>query len=82
VERKLHNKKLNDTYSSSNIIWMIKSRRIWWALHLACMGEKRVAYRVLVGKPEGKGPLGRPRSTSEDIIKMDIEEVGWGDGLD
>jgi len=59
--RKLHNEKLNDLYSSPDILRAIKSRRMRWAGHVVCMGERRAAYRVLVGKPEGKKPLGRPR---------------------
>ena len=59
--RKLHNEELNDLYCSPNIVRMIKSRRKRWAGHVARMGERRGVYRVLVGKPEGKRPLGRPR---------------------
>jgi hypothetical protein len=59
--RRLHNEELNDRYSSPNIIWVIKSRRMWWAGHVACMGEGRGAYRTLAGRPEGRRPLGRPR---------------------
>jgi len=59
--RKLHNEELSDLYSSPNIIRVIKSRRMRWAVYIARMGERRGAYRVLVGKPEGKRPLGRPR---------------------
>ena len=59
--RRLHNEKLNDLYSSVNIVRVIKSRRMRWAGHVARTGEERGAYRVLVGKPEGKRPLGRPR---------------------
>jgi len=59
--RKVHNEELNDLYSSTNIVWVIKSIRMRWAGHAACMGEKRGIYRILVGKPEGKRPLGRPR---------------------
>jgi len=59
--RRLHNEKLNDLYCSPNIVRVIKSRRIRWAGHVARMGEERGAYRVLVGKPEGRRPLGRPR---------------------
>jgi hypothetical protein len=76
--RRLHNEELNDLYSSPNIIWLIKSRRMRWAGHVARMGEGRVAYRVLVGRPEGRRPLGRPRCRWEDNIKMDLQEVGWG----
>jgi hypothetical protein len=59
--RKLHNEELNDLYCSPNIVWVIKSRRMRWAGHVARMGDRRGAYRVLVGKPERKRPLGRPR---------------------
>ena len=77
--RKLHNVELNDLYTSPNIVRVIKSRRIRWAGHVARMGERRGVYRVLVGKPEGKRPLGRPRRRWEDNIKMDLQEVGfWG----
>ena len=70
--RKLHNEELNDLYCSPNIVRVIKSRRMRWAGHVARMGERRDVYRVLVGKPEGKRPLGRPRRRWEDNIKMDI----------
>jgi hypothetical protein len=60
--RRLHNEELNDLYSSPNIIRVIKSKRIRWAGHVARMGEKKGAYRILVGRPEGKGLLGKPRS--------------------
>ena len=76
--RKLHNKELNDLYSSPNIVRVIKSRRMRWAGHVARMGEKRGVFRVLVGKPESKRPLGRPRRKCEDNIKMDLQEVGCG----
>ena len=77
--RKLHNEELNDLYSSSNIVQVLKSRRMRWAGHVALMGEGRGMCRVLVGKPEGKRPLGRPRHRWEDNIKMDFQEVGcWG----
>jgi hypothetical protein len=74
--RKLHNDELHDLYSSPNIVRVIKSRRMTWAGHVACMGERRSAYRVLVGRPKGKRPLGRPRHRWEDNIKMDIGEMG------
>jgi hypothetical protein len=61
------------------IIRIIKSRRMRWAGHVARMGEKRNTYRLLVGKPEGKRPLGRPRGRWVDNIRMDLGEVGWGD---
>ena len=65
-------------YSSPNIVRVIKSRRMRWAGHVARMGEERGVYRVLVGKPEGKTPLGRPRRRWVDNIKMDLQEVGCG----
>ena len=63
-------------YSSPNIVRVTKSRRLRWAGHVARMGERKGVYRVLVGKPEGKRPLGRPRRKWEDNIKMDLQEVG------
>jgi hypothetical protein len=66
-------------YSSPSIIRIIKSRMMRWAGHVARMGEKRNAYRLLVGEPEGKRPLGRPRRRWVDNIRMDLGEVGWGD---
>jgi len=81
--RKLHNEELNDPYSSPNIVCVIKSRRMRWAGHVARMGERRGIYRVLVGKPEGKRPLGRPRRRWKNNIKMDLQEVVCGGyGLD
>ena len=74
--RRLHNEELNDLYSSPNIVRMIKSRRMGWAGHVARMVEERGVYRVLVGKPEGKRPLGRPRRGWVDNIRMDLQEVG------
>jgi hypothetical protein len=68
-------------YSSPSIIRIIKSRRMRWAEHVARRGEKRNAYWLLVGKPEGKRPLGRPRHRWADDVKMDLEEEGWG-GVD
>jgi hypothetical protein len=67
--RKLHNEELNDLYSLPNIVRMVKSRRMRWALHMAHMGEDRVVYRVLVGKPEGKRPLGKPRADGRIILR-------------
>jgi len=79
--RKLHNEKLYGLYCSPNIFRVIKSRRMSWAGHVARMGERRGVYRILVGKPEGKRPLGRPSHRWEDNIKMDLQEVGCG-GMD
>ena len=76
--RRLDNEELNDLYSSPNIVRVIKPRRMRWAGHVACMGEERGAYRVLVGKPEGKRSLGRPRRRWVDNIRMDLQEVGGG----
>ncbi|KAJ4433206.1 hypothetical protein ANN_15463, partial [Periplaneta americana] len=75
--RKLHNAELHALYSSPGIIRNIKSRRLRWAGHVARMDESKNAYRVLVGKPEGKIPLGRPRCRWEDSIKMDLRQVGY-----
>jgi transcription termination factor 2 len=78
--RKLHNEELHDLYSSPSIIRIIKQRRMRWAGHVARMGEERKnAYRLLVGKPEGNRPLGRPRRRWVDNIRVDLGEVGWGD---
>ena len=79
--RMLHNEELNDPYSSPDIFRVIKSRRMRWAGHVAHMVERRGLYRVLVGKPEGRRPLGRPRRRCEDNIKMVLQEVGCG-GVD
>jgi hypothetical protein len=76
--KKLHKKELHILYSSPNIIRQIKSRRMRWAGHVARMGEERKLYRVLVGKPEGKRPRGRPRRRWEDGIRMDVREIGCG----
>jgi hypothetical protein len=78
---KLRNEELHNLYSSPSIIRMIMSRRVRWAGHVARMGEKRNAYRALVGKPEGKRPLGRRRCRWGDNIKVDLREIGW-DGMD
>jgi hypothetical protein len=74
--RKLHNDELHSLYSSPNIVRVIKSRRMRWAGYVARIGEGRYVYRVLVGRPEGKGQLGRPRRRWEDNIKMDLREIG------
>ena len=74
--RKLHNEELRDLYSLPNIVRVVKSRRMRWAGHVAPTGEGRCVHRVLVDKPEGKRPLGRPRRRWEDNIKMDFQEVG------
>jgi hypothetical protein len=74
--RKLHNDELHSLYSSPNIVRVIKSRRIRWAGHVTRMGKGRSIHRVLVGRPEGKRPLGRPRRRWEDNIKMDLREIG------
>jgi hypothetical protein len=76
--RELHSEELHILYSSPNTIRLLKSRRIRWAGHVARTGEERKLYRVLVGKPEGKRPLGRPRLRWEDGIRMDLREIGWG----
>jgi len=76
--RRLHNDELNDLYSSLNFVRVIKSRRMRWVGHVARMGEERGAYKVLVGKPEGKRPLGRPRRRWVNNIRMDLQEVGCG----
>jgi len=76
-----HNEKFNDLYCSPNIVWVIKLRRMKWARHVPRMGERRGVYRGLVGKPEGKTPLGRPRHRWDDNIKMGLQEVGCG-GMD
>jgi hypothetical protein len=76
--KKLHNEELHNLYSSPDIIRQVKSRRMRWAGHVVRMGEERKVYKVLVGKPEGKRPLGRPRRRWEDGIRMDLRETGWG----
>jgi hypothetical protein len=76
--RKLHNEELHDLYSSPNIVRVIKSRRMRWMGHVVLMGEERGMYRVLVGKPEGKRPLGRHRIRWEDNLNMDLQEVRCG----
>ena len=76
--RRFHNEELNDLYSSPNTVRVIKSRRMRWAGHVARMGEKRGAYRVLVEKTERKRSLGRPRRRWMDNITIDLQEVGCG----
>jgi len=78
--RKLHNEELSDLYSLPNTVQVVKSRRMRWAGHVACMGQGRVVHRVLVGKPEGRRPLRRPIRRWEDNIKIDLQEVGGGFG--
>jgi hypothetical protein len=79
--RKLHNEELHNLYSSPDIIRQVKSRRMRGAGHVAHMGEERKVFKVLVGKPKGKRPLGRPRHRWEDGIRMDLREIGLG-GVD
>ena len=79
--RRLHIEEPDNLYSSLNVIWVIKSRRIRWAGHVAHMWKRRAVCRVLMEKPEGKRPLGRPRRRWEDNIKLDLQEVGCG-GVD
>jgi len=76
--RRLHNEELNDLYCSPNIVRVIKSRRMRWAGDVAHMSEEKDVCRVLVGKPEGIRPLGRPRRRWVDNIRMDLQEVGCG----
>jgi hypothetical protein len=78
--RRLHNEELNDLYSLPNIVRVVKSKRMRWAGHVERMEEDRGVHRVLVGKPEGKRPLGRPRRRWKDSIKMDLQEVGGDHG--
>ena len=76
--RRLHNEELNDLNSSPNIVRVITSRRMRWAGHVARMGEETGMYRILLGKPDGRRPLGRPRRRWVDNIRMDLQEVGCG----
>jgi hypothetical protein len=78
---KLHNEELHNLYTSPSIIRIIKSMRMRWAAHVARIREKRIVYRILVGKPEGNRPLGRPRRSWVNNIKMDVRDIGW-DGVD
>ena len=73
-----HNEELSDLYCSSYIVRGMKPRRMRWTGHMVCMGVERGVYSVLVGKPEGKRPLGRPRRRWVDNIRMDLQEVGCG----
>jgi hypothetical protein len=75
----MHNEELHDLYPSPSIIRIMKATRMRWTENVARMGKKRNAYRLLVGKPEGRRPLGRPRHRWFDNIRMDLVEVGWGD---
>jgi hypothetical protein len=77
--RKLHNEELHGLYSSLSIIRVIKARRMRWAGHVVRMGEGRCASSILVGRPEGRRPLGRPRHRWEGNMKMDLREIGFGD---
>jgi hypothetical protein len=81
VWRKLHNKELHNLYSSSNVIRIIKSRKMKWAGNVARIREKKNSYKIFVRKPERNRPIGRPRRRWQDNIKMDLREIGWG-GMD
>jgi hypothetical protein len=76
--RRLLKEELHDLCSSPNVIWVMKLRRMRWEGHEMRVGKRRSAYRVLVGRPEGKRPLGRLRCRWEDNIKVDVQEVRWG----
>ena len=80
--RRVHNEELFDLYSSTNIVQVIKSRRMRWVGCVVNRGARRGTYRVLVGKPEGKRPIGRPRRRWEDNIKIVLQEMVWRHGLD
>jgi len=75
--RRPHNEQLYNLYASQNIIQAMKSRRIGWVGHVACMEDRRNACYNLVGKPEGKRPLGRSSRRWEDNIRMDLRKIGW-----
>jgi hypothetical protein len=75
--RTLHGEELQNLYSPPDIIWQTESRRMRWAGHVARMGQKRKVYKVLVGKPKGKRPHGRPRCRWKDGIRMSFREAGW-----
>jgi hypothetical protein len=78
----MESEELHILYSSPNIIRQIESRRLTWAGHVARIRDERKVYKVLMGKPEGKRPLGRPRRKWEDVIRLDLMEIGWRCGLD
>jgi len=80
--RRVHKVEFHDLYCSPNIIPVGTEKRMRWAGHVAHIGERRGACRVLVGKPEGKRALGRPHHRWENNMKIDLQEVGWGNGLD
>jgi hypothetical protein len=80
--RKLHSGELHNLYSSADIIRQIKSRRMRWAGRVAYIGKERKVYRILVGKPDGKRPLGRPRRRWKDGNRMYLSEIGWGCRMD
>ena len=80
--RKLHNEERNDMHPPPNIIGAIKSRRMRLARYVACKGKRRGAYRILVGKPKEKRPFGRTRRKWEENVKIGLQEVEWGHGLD
>jgi hypothetical protein len=79
--RKLHSEELHNLFSSPDIIRQVKSRRMRWAGHVVCIGEKRKLHKILVGKSEGKRPHGKPRRRWEDGIRMDLREIVLG-GMD
>jgi hypothetical protein len=74
---KLHSEEPHNLYSSPNVVWQIKSRRMRWVGHVSDMAEEIKVYMAFVGKPKGKTPLGRPRCRWEDGIKIDLREIGW-----
>jgi hypothetical protein len=80
-QRRLHNEELHNLYTSPNIIRVIKYRGVKWAGYVARMGGMRSAFKILVGKPEGKRPLGRSARGWDDNIRMDLRETGWDCGL-
>jgi hypothetical protein len=77
VWRRMHNEELHNLYTPQNIIRMMKSKMVRWVVHVACMGEMRHACNILIGKPKGKKPLGRPRYRWEDNSRVDVRENGW-----